>query len=403
MNAYELIGKLPRPKRGFVLPSHHYTGPYNPLDKQLDKNNVPLPGQEPFNEVDKLSLNHDICYRDGQLTKTQCDDELLEQLNKLNPKNSRENIDKNFVRTAVGLKRNLDNASPLCSRGGGMQKRKMTLKINFSKDPIIRNYLTKLNMEKIGFSLNDKINKQRSSENFQNNNMLYQNAERSIPHPFWNSNPNQDTNKNAYVSSMIDFDFNKVNLQSRLTSKLPQQEHGNPNMTALALSMNNPYMLIESNQESSLDQQSDSNDENQFLSILIDLQQLYTNDSFSNNVKNSRNKMLNILINFFDKYNANNDYWLDDKQCLCYRKLHTGVKFQLYVDYFVKQYDPSRSKSNPPMYFNELFMGIIFNSQTKFSPTIQHSSKITKRYKKTKKTNNRKLADSYKRKLSVNK
>ena len=32
-----MIGKLPRPQRGFVLPYHKYTGPYNPLNEQLDK------------------------------------------------------------------------------------------------------------------------------------------------------------------------------------------------------------------------------------------------------------------------------------------------------------------------------------------------------------------------------
>ena len=32
---HKLIGKLPRPKTGFVLTGYNYASPYNPLDKQL--------------------------------------------------------------------------------------------------------------------------------------------------------------------------------------------------------------------------------------------------------------------------------------------------------------------------------------------------------------------------------
>ena len=66
MDIHIIIGKIPfKPKRGFVLPRHKYTGPYNPLHKQLDMNDKPLPGQEPFNAVDAIAMHHDICYRDN--------------------------------------------------------------------------------------------------------------------------------------------------------------------------------------------------------------------------------------------------------------------------------------------------------------------------------------------------
>ena len=65
MDLHKLIGYLPKPKRGFVLPNHKYTGPYNPLAEQLDENDIPIIGQEPFNAVDKISMKHDICYRDN--------------------------------------------------------------------------------------------------------------------------------------------------------------------------------------------------------------------------------------------------------------------------------------------------------------------------------------------------
>ena len=36
LDIHKLIGKLPRPKKGFVPPNYKYLGPYNPLDTQLE-------------------------------------------------------------------------------------------------------------------------------------------------------------------------------------------------------------------------------------------------------------------------------------------------------------------------------------------------------------------------------
>ena len=47
MDIHKLIGKLPRPTKGFVLPGHKYTGQFDPLVDQLDENDNPIPGQEP--------------------------------------------------------------------------------------------------------------------------------------------------------------------------------------------------------------------------------------------------------------------------------------------------------------------------------------------------------------------
>ena len=35
VDIHKAIGKLPKPRSGFTLPGHKYTGPYNPLDQQL--------------------------------------------------------------------------------------------------------------------------------------------------------------------------------------------------------------------------------------------------------------------------------------------------------------------------------------------------------------------------------
>ena len=92
MDIHKAIGRLPRPKRGFVLPYHKYTGPYNPLHEQLDENDEPIAGQEPYNAVDAISMRHDICYRDNNTKegKLNCDDEMLKELDELEPKGIRE-------------------------------------------------------------------------------------------------------------------------------------------------------------------------------------------------------------------------------------------------------------------------------------------------------------------------
>ena len=36
IDIHSAIGKLPKPKRGWTLPGHNYTGPYNPLEQQVN-------------------------------------------------------------------------------------------------------------------------------------------------------------------------------------------------------------------------------------------------------------------------------------------------------------------------------------------------------------------------------
>ena len=35
IDIHRVLNKLPKPKRGLVLPNYNYCGPYNPLNKQL--------------------------------------------------------------------------------------------------------------------------------------------------------------------------------------------------------------------------------------------------------------------------------------------------------------------------------------------------------------------------------
>ena len=110
MDIHKIIGKIPfKPKKGFVLPSHKYTGPYNPLDEQLDQNDIPIRGQEPFNRVDAISMRHDICYRDNNSKngKMKCDDKMLIELDRLHPGNFREKLDRRLVRSIIAGKKKL--------------------------------------------------------------------------------------------------------------------------------------------------------------------------------------------------------------------------------------------------------------------------------------------------------
>ena len=45
------------------LPSYKYLGPGTRLDIRLAENNIPKPGEEPINEIDRLAYIHDLAYQ----------------------------------------------------------------------------------------------------------------------------------------------------------------------------------------------------------------------------------------------------------------------------------------------------------------------------------------------------
>ena len=67
----------------------------------------PLPGQEPYNQVDAVSLKHDVCYRDNPTNKKNCDKKMLTDLSKIKPKNTREKFDKALVSGIIAVKHKL--------------------------------------------------------------------------------------------------------------------------------------------------------------------------------------------------------------------------------------------------------------------------------------------------------
>ena len=52
--------KYPKEKH---LPSYNYLGPGTRLDIRLTENNIPKPGEEPINEIDRLANIHDLAYQ----------------------------------------------------------------------------------------------------------------------------------------------------------------------------------------------------------------------------------------------------------------------------------------------------------------------------------------------------
>ena len=104
MDIHRAIGKIPfKPKKGFVLPKHRFTGHYNPLPLQLDLKDNPLPENEPYNPLDAISMRHDICYRVNDAPAGKYDRKILAELNALVPKDRREKVDRQLVRSNMGI------------------------------------------------------------------------------------------------------------------------------------------------------------------------------------------------------------------------------------------------------------------------------------------------------------
>ena len=102
--ADKIIDKMPE----MHLPFHNYTGPFTKIDKKLDSSDKPKQGYEPYNQVDKISMLHDICYRDTPKFKDKnkiCDKEMLKNLREMKPIGIREWIDKKFVQGVIGAKK----------------------------------------------------------------------------------------------------------------------------------------------------------------------------------------------------------------------------------------------------------------------------------------------------------
>ncbi|KAL9963410.1 hypothetical protein ACROYT_G026920 [Oculina patagonica] len=99
LDIHKAIGKLPKPKKGWTLPGHNYTGPYNPLEKQLTYD--PKTGkilkikQQPTGATDAVAMQHDVDYavcagkKDEKSCKHAADKKMVKALDAV-PKNKRQ-------------------------------------------------------------------------------------------------------------------------------------------------------------------------------------------------------------------------------------------------------------------------------------------------------------------------
>ena len=66
IDIHSVIGKLPKPKRGWTLPGHNYTGPYNPLEQQVnydpETGQIKQIHQQLMGATDAIAMQHDVDY-----------------------------------------------------------------------------------------------------------------------------------------------------------------------------------------------------------------------------------------------------------------------------------------------------------------------------------------------------
>ena len=84
LDIHKAIGMLPKPKSGWTLPGHRYTGPYNDLDSQVKYK--PLTGEileiydKPTGKTDAIAMQHDVDYsvcKDDKKCKNKADRKMV--------------------------------------------------------------------------------------------------------------------------------------------------------------------------------------------------------------------------------------------------------------------------------------------------------------------------------------
>ena len=84
--------------------------PFTELHKRLDENDNPLPEFQPYNQIDRIAMHHDINYRkadEGIGTRKEADKIMLDELNSIKTKGIREKIDYAIVKPIIWMKHKL--------------------------------------------------------------------------------------------------------------------------------------------------------------------------------------------------------------------------------------------------------------------------------------------------------
>ena len=86
VDIHKAIGKLPKPKSGWTLPGHKYTGPYNDLENQVrydNQGNILEIYDKPTGKTDAIAMQHDVDYsicKDDKKCKHQADKKMVRAL-----------------------------------------------------------------------------------------------------------------------------------------------------------------------------------------------------------------------------------------------------------------------------------------------------------------------------------
>jgi len=96
LDIHKAIGKLPKPKGGWTLPGHKYTGPYNDLENQVrwdEKTGEILEVYDkPTGRTDAIAMQHDVDYsvcQDDKKCKNKADRKMVKSLDSV-PYNERQ-------------------------------------------------------------------------------------------------------------------------------------------------------------------------------------------------------------------------------------------------------------------------------------------------------------------------
>ena len=86
VDIHKAIGKLPKPKGGWTLPGHKYTGPYNDLENQVrydNEGNILEIYDKPTGKTDAIAMQHDVDYsicKDDKKCKHRADAKMVRAL-----------------------------------------------------------------------------------------------------------------------------------------------------------------------------------------------------------------------------------------------------------------------------------------------------------------------------------
>ena len=96
IDIHKQIGKLPKPKDGWTLPGHKYTGPYNDLENQVwcdkDTGEIIHVFDKPTGTTDVVAMQYDVDYSvcsDNKKCKHKADRKMVKSLDAI-PYNERQ-------------------------------------------------------------------------------------------------------------------------------------------------------------------------------------------------------------------------------------------------------------------------------------------------------------------------